>query len=115
MRRFDRLTGSPGNSQKEGQEDQLSLKQVGGFPPAPLPLPGPPGLSPGLPLALTGSMASLADIFPGRRAIEDEVSDLRAAKVWWEERVKERSEVRHMGVSGFKEGEMEEWVSSNFA
>jgi hypothetical protein len=37
------LTGSPGKSQKEGQEDQGTLKQLGGSPLSILPRPGPPG------------------------------------------------------------------------
>ena len=35
---------SPGKSQKEGQEDQGTLKQLEGVPLALLPLPGPPGV-----------------------------------------------------------------------
>ena len=30
MRQFDGLTGSPGTSQKEGQEDQRKVKELGG-------------------------------------------------------------------------------------
>ena len=37
-------------SQKEGQEDQDTLKAIGGFPLALLLLPGPPGLPSGAPL-----------------------------------------------------------------
>ena len=43
---LDGVAGRPGKSQKEGQEDQGTLKALG--PPlALLPLPGPPGLSSG--------------------------------------------------------------------
>jgi len=33
IRRFDGLTGSPGKSQKEGQEDHGGIKELGGTPP----------------------------------------------------------------------------------
>ena len=33
IRRFDGLTGSPGESQKEGQEDQGGIKELEGTPP----------------------------------------------------------------------------------
>ena len=41
------MRGSPGKSQKEGQEDQMFLKQLGGVPLALLPLRGRLGLPSG--------------------------------------------------------------------
>ena len=37
----------------------------------------------------------------GRKAIDEEVGDLRAAKVWREESVREWSEVRHIKKDGY--------------
>ena len=45
--RFDGLTGSRGKSQKEGQEDQGEIKELGGTPLAVSGSPGPPGLPSG--------------------------------------------------------------------
>ena len=45
------VPGSEGKSQKEGQEDQGALKQLGGSSLFLLPLPGPPGLPSGSSLA----------------------------------------------------------------
>ena len=45
--RFDGLIGSPGKSQKEGQEDQGEIKEIGGPPLIVLRSPGPPGLPSG--------------------------------------------------------------------
>ena len=41
------FSGSPGNSQKEGQEDQGVIEELGGTPLAALRSPGPPGLPSG--------------------------------------------------------------------
>ena len=41
------LTGSPWNSQKEGQDDQRTFRDLGRVPLALLSLPGPPGLPSG--------------------------------------------------------------------
>ena len=57
----DELSGSPGKSQKEGQEEQGTLKQLVGFPLALLSLPGPPGLPSGSSLgSLTIHQATLS-------------------------------------------------------
>ena len=50
IRWFGGLSGSPGKCQKEGQEHQGTLKQLGRSPKALLSLPGPPGLPSGSPL-----------------------------------------------------------------
>ena len=47
LSQFDGLSGSPGKSQKEGQEDQGEIKELGGAPLAVLRSPGPPGLPSG--------------------------------------------------------------------
>ena len=47
VRQCDGLTGSPGKRQKEGQDDQGTLKLLGVGRLALLPFPGPPGLPSG--------------------------------------------------------------------
>ena len=47
LSQFDGLSGGQGKSQKDGQEDQGTLKQLAGPPLALLSLPGPPGLPSG--------------------------------------------------------------------
>ena len=44
LRKFEEVPGSPGKSRKEGQEEQRTLKQLGGVSLALLPLPGLVGL-----------------------------------------------------------------------